>query len=308
MGTPARFSTCTVLDSNRLVPWLAAAGPLAYSPAAPPTRDYFFQYTWILPGIFSPEVDRREHRYFGSPFKDSARFLFEFWTDARRWPRAAVPLYDEPGRVSEDELRTPLAAYHHIRTPFRIAGAVLMQHGSYQWVPAEDQPHLGEGEVLLYRGIGDAPVFRQLRFRPVDLSAPNREVWRQYLALQAELLSDSVLSFNTIHDRVKRCETAGLLDGTWLADTLARRTGLEIDAPGFAQDLWASAQQSYSLDPEIGRGKFGPHSVQVKTALNNLRITTFFAGESEVRIVDPSRILDVQTLGCEVQFIPPVEP
>ena len=151
-------------------------------------------------------------------------------------------------------------------------------------------------------------MFRQLGFRPADLCAPNRAVWRRYLALQAQMLSDSVRSFNTIHDRVKRCETAGLLDGTWLADTLARRAGLEIDAPGFTRDLWASAQQSYSLDPEIGRGKFGPHYVRVRTALNNIRITTFFAGESEVRIVDPSRILDVQTFGCEVQVIPPVEP
>ncbi len=245
MGTPARFSTSTVIDPNGLVPWLAAAGPLAYSPAGPPPRDYFFQYTLILPGIFNSEVNRRQPRYFGSPLKDSARFLFDFWTDARRGPGAAAPLYGEPGLIAADELRTPLAAYHHIRKPFRIAGAVLMQHGSYQWVPAEDQPHLGEGEVLLYRGIGDAPVFRQLRFRAADLSAPNRGTWRRYLALQAEMLSDSVLSFNTIHDRVKRSETAGLLDGTWLADTLARRAGFEIDAPGFAQDLWASAQQSY---------------------------------------------------------------
>ncbi len=302
-----RFSTCTVLDSNRLVPWLAAAGPLAYSPAAPPPRDYFFQYTWVLPGIFHHEANRRQHSYFGSPLKDSARFLFDFWSDARRGSAAAAPLYVELGRIFTDELRTPLAAYHHVRKPFHTAGALLMQHGSYQWVPADDQPGLGAGEVLLYRGIGDAPVFRQLRFRPADLSAPNREVWRRYLALQADMLSDSVRSFNTIHDRVKRCETAGLLDGTWLADTLAQRAGLEIEAPGFAQDLWASAQQSYSLDPAIGRGKFGPHYVRVKTTLNNLRITTFFAGESEVRIVDPSRILDVLTFGCEVQFIPPAE-
>jgi hypothetical protein len=287
---------------------LAAAGPLAYSPAAPPPRDYFFQYAWVLPGIFNPEVNRRQHRYFGSPLKDDARFLFDFWSDARRGSGAAAPLYCEPGHISTDELRTPLAAYHHIRKPFRTAGAVLMQHGSYQWVAVDDQPSLCEGEVLLYRGVGDAPVFRQLRYRPEDLCAPNREVRRRYLALQADMLSDSVRSFNTIHDRIKRCETAGLLDGTWLADTLAERAGIEIAAPGFAQQLWTSAQQSYSLDPDIGVGKFGPHHVRVRTALNNIRITTFFAGESEVRIVDPSRILDVQRFGCELQFIVPVEP
>ena len=65
-------------------PWLARQGPLAYSPAEPPARDYFFQYSWILPGIFDPKVNLREHRYFGSSLKDSASFLFDFWDNARR--------------------------------------------------------------------------------------------------------------------------------------------------------------------------------------------------------------------------------
>lgn len=308
VGARARFTTSTVIGSNQLVPWLAAVGPLAYTPEAPPPRDYFFQYTWVLPGIFDPQVNRRQRRYFGSPIKDSARFLFDFWSDARLGSGAAMPLYCEPGFISTDELRTPLAAYPHIRRPFSVPGAVLMQHGSYQWVAADDQPRVGEGEVLLYRGIGAAPELRQLKFRPDDLSGANRMAWRQYLALQSTMLSDSVVSFNTIHDRIKRCETAGLLDGTWLADTLAQRAGLEIETPGFARDLWVSAQQSYSLDPEIGGRKFGPNYARVRTALNNIRITTFFAGESEVRIVDPSRILEVQTFGCEVQYFPPAEP
>jgi hypothetical protein len=122
------------------------------------------------------------------------------------------------------------------------------------------------------------------------------------------MLSDSTLSFNTIHDRTKRCETGGLRDGTWLADTLAADAGLDIQTPGFAKDLWESAQQSYSLDPIMGERKFGPHFAAVRTALSNIRITTFFAGESEVRIVDPSRIREVELFGCEVQIITPREP
>ena len=61
------------------------------------------------------------------------------------------------------------------------------------------------------------------------------------------MLSDSILSFNTIHDRLKRCETAGLRDGTWVGDELATQAGLDIQSPGFARDLWHAAQQSYSL-------------------------------------------------------------
>ena len=60
MVARSRFSTSTVIDSEYLVPWLSAEGPLAYSPTKPPERDYFFQYTWILPGIFHPQVNLRE--------------------------------------------------------------------------------------------------------------------------------------------------------------------------------------------------------------------------------------------------------
>jgi hypothetical protein len=57
----------------------------------------------------------------------------------------------------------------------------------------------------------------------------------------------------------------------------------------------------------MGAVKFGPHHVVVKTALSNIRITTFFAGEWEAKIVDPSRISEVQAVGCEVDFAPPME-
>jgi hypothetical protein len=250
----------------------------------------------------------RQHRYFGSPLKSSARFLFDFWSNARRERGAGLQRYCELGFASQNEVRAPLAAYHHIRKPYNTEGFVLIQHGSYQWVCSDDQPDIEGGEVLLYRGIGNEHVFRQLQFQPDELSPANREVWRKYLVLQADMLSDSVLSFNTIHDRIKRCETAGLRDGTWLGDGLAEQAGLEIQSPGFAKDLWDSTQQSYSLEPVMGERKFGPHYVVVRTALSNIRITTFFAGESEVKIVDPSRIREVQPFGCEVQFMSPMEP
>jgi hypothetical protein len=211
----SRFSTSTVIDSEYLVPWLSAEGPLAYSPTKPPARDYFFQYTWILPGIFNPQVNLREHRYFGRPLKDSARFLFDFWANARRGDGPALQRYCQFGFFSDNELRTPMAAYHHVRDYRDTPGSLLIQHGSYQWLSLEDQPNVPAGEVSLYRGIGRATRFRCLRFRPEELSPANGEIWRKYLRVQADMLSDSILSFNTIHDRLKRCETAGLRDGTW---------------------------------------------------------------------------------------------
>jgi hypothetical protein len=307
MVTPSRFSTSTIVGSKCLVPWLAAQGPLAYSPAEPPARDYFFQYSWILPGIFDPQINLREHRYFGGCFKKDAGFLFDFWESARKGRGTTQQQYYQPGLVSDVEVKAPLAAYRHVRKPYNSAGSLLIQHGSYQWISLEDQPHIDEGEVLLYRGIAESAIFRCLRFRPKDLAPANQVIWRKYVSVQADMLSDSVLSWNTIHDRIKRCETGGLRHATWLGDELAMKTGLDIHSPGFARNLWHAAQQSYSLDPVMGVRKFGPHHVVVKTPLSNIRITTFFAGESEVKIVDPSRISSVQPVGCEVEFVSPEE-
>jgi hypothetical protein len=97
------------------------------------------------------------------------------------------------------------------------------------------------GEVALYRGIGLATRSRCLRFRPYELSPANGEIWRKYLRVQAGMLSDSILSFNTIHDRLKRRETPGLRDGTWGGDELATQAGLDSQSPGFARDLWHAA-------------------------------------------------------------------
>ena len=215
--------------------------------------------------------------------------------------------YCQFGFFSDYELRAPMAAYHHGGSHRDIPGCLLIQHGSYQWVSVEDQPSIPAGEVSLYRGIGQAPRVRCLGFRPEELSPANGEIWRKYLRVQAGMLSDSLLSFNTIHDRVKRCETAGLRDGTWVGDELATQAGLDIRSPGFARDLWHAAQQSYSLARVMGVVKFGPHHVVVKTPLSNIRITTFFAGEWEAKILDPSRISEVQAVGCEVDFAPLLE-
>jgi len=302
MATLSRFSTSTVVGSERLVPWLAAQGPLAYSPDEPPATDYFFQYSWILPGIFDPKVNLREHRYFGSPLKSSSRFLFDFWGSIRKGNAAALPQYSQLGVFSDIEVKAPIAAYHHVGKLYDMAGSVLIQHGSYQWISDQDQPNIERGQVLLYRGIAENAAFRCLQFQPEDLSPANHDIWRKYLGVQATMLSDSVLSFNTIHDRVNRCETGGLRHATWLGDEVATAARLDIKSAGFANELWCAAQQSYSLDPVMGRQKFGPHYVVLKTPLSNLRITTFFAGESEVKIVDPSRVSVVDTVGCQIEF------
>jgi hypothetical protein len=307
MAKLSRFPTSTLIDSGRSVPWLAAHGPLAYSPEEPPARDYFFQYSWIIPGIFDPKLNLREHRYFGSFRKTDARLLFDFWGNVRKGYGAAQQRYSQLGVFSDIEVKAPIAAYRHVKKPYDTPGSVLIQHGSYQWISDQDQPDIERGHALLYRGIGKTKAFRFLQFRPEELSPVNRDIWRKYLGVQAAMLSDSVLSFNTIHDRVHRCETGGLRHASWLGDAMAIAAGLDIKSGGFANQLWHAAQQSYSLNPMMGSLKFGPHYVVLKTPLSNLRMTTFFAGESEVKLVDPSQVSVVESVGCQLESVQAME-
>jgi len=51
----------------------------------------------------------------------------------------------------------------------------------------------------------------------------------------------------------------------------------------------------------VSENKFGPNRVVCRTALTNIRISTFFAGEHEVRIIDPDRVEIVAAVGCIVR-------
>ena len=83
-------------------------------------------------------------------------------------------------------------------------------------------------------------------------------------------------------------------------------TGLGTQSPGFARDLWHAAHQSYSLERVIRVVKFGPPGGRQDPSYN-IRITTFFAGESEAKIVNRSRFSEVQAVGGEVDFARPLE-
>jgi len=205
----APLSTCTVTPGGRVVPWLAADGPLAYTPEKPPDRDYYFQYGWVLPGIFAEHRNTRRHFYFGASRKDDASELFRFWETARSGDveRVAHIL----GSVSAEEVMAPVAAYRTVQALGDDA-YVLIQHGSYQIVPIGDQPLLERGEVVLYRGVQKS---RQFRFLDAGATgSAERSTWRRYVQVQAHVLSDAARSFNSNHDRTKRCETGHIRDQT----------------------------------------------------------------------------------------------
>lgn len=288
-------STSTVGPEGQLVPWLAADGPLSYSPEAPPDRDYFFQYSWVVPGIFADTVNLRRHYYFGAHRRDDARAVFDFWEKARAGSVATVAY--TTGSAVDRTVAAPLSAYH-ATDRFGDPIFVLIQHGSYQLLPADNQPLLASGEVLLYRGVGEAEKFHLVRrdARAVD----SCDAWRRCMAVQAHVLSDAVRSFNSIHDRTKRCETGHIRDQSWMTDDLAREQSLDIDSPGPLAELWKAIHQSYALCRWVAESKFGPNFVVLKCPLGNIRITTFFAGEHEARIIDPNLLEIVEIHGCKV--------
>jgi len=86
-----------------------------------------------------------------------------------------------------------------------------------------------------------------------------------------------------------------------MTDDIARQYGLDIDGKGFAKVLWDSAHQSFALARWVAKNKFGPHYVVAKTPLDNVRVTTFFAGEHEARVIDPSRVAILEEHGCRVK-------
>jgi hypothetical protein len=154
-----RFSTST-LAGEEFVPWLASAGELAYSPHSPPERDYYFQYSWVIPGIFHAGTSVRRHFWFGGPVKDSpeVRLLFAFWNRARRGEVDA--LYLSNGMAGSGAVTAPLAVYRHSGVSSRTERLVFIQHGSYLIADIKSQPYIDRGEAVLYRGVQNAEIFR----------------------------------------------------------------------------------------------------------------------------------------------------
>jgi hypothetical protein len=293
----SKYPTRTVTDSKDLVPWLAATGPLAYTPENPPSRDYYFQYGWVLPEILNSDADRRKHHYFGAWHKDQAGEIFSFWNNARAGKRTRIHVNN--GRLASPEVTAPLAVYLHENPALRRRYYMLIQHGSYQHVARVDQPEMEDGIVYLYRGIQEAKVFRYLCIDAGRLGTSDSAAWVAYHRAQAEVLSDSAASFNSIHDRTARCETGGVNDRSLVSDDIAKRKGLDINDGGFSEALWKTHHQCFSLERGVAEWKFGPNFVVAKTPLSNLRITTFFAGEAEAKIIDPSKLRLVEAVGCE---------
>jgi hypothetical protein len=284
-----RFSTST-LHGEEVVPWLASAGELAYSPYSPPDRDYYFQYSWVIPGIFHGGTKVRRHFWFGCPFRDhrEVKLLFTFWNRARQGELDT--LFVSNGRCGLEDATAPLAVYRHSDVnPCARERVIFMQHGSYLIADMESQPHIDRGEAVLYRGLQKAEVFLLRRLITAD-------VRRRLMRVHARTLADSVTSFNAMHCNVSRTETGWFNDRTFLLSDLCREAGLEPKRP--IRSLLYSA---YALEEWCAVRKFGPNYVKLRTPLSNIRITTFVCSETEVKVIDPNKLDVIEAVGCRVR-------
>jgi hypothetical protein len=286
-----RFSTSTLAD-DEIVPWLASAGKLSYSPDSPPERDYYFQYSWVIPGIFSPGRRVRRHFWFGGPLKDSpeVRLLFTFWNRARRGELDT--LYVSNGIAGLEDVTAPLAVYRHSDVyPFTRERLIFVQHGSYLIADVESQPHLDRGEVVLYRGLQKAEMFLFRRLTTAD-------VRMRLMSVYARTLGDSVTSFNAVHCNVSRTETGWFNDRSFMLSDLCREAGLEPKPP-----IMSLLYSGYALEEWCAARKFGSNYVKFQTPLTNIRITTFVCNETEVKVIDPNKLEVIEAVGCRVREV-----
>jgi len=286
-----RLSTST-LQGEEIVPWLASAGELAYSPHSPPDRDYYFQYSWVIPGIFQGGTRERRHFWFGCQFKDDreVKLLFAFWNRARQGDLDT--LYVLNGRSGREVVTAPLAVYRHSDVyPGTKERLIFMQHGSYLIADMESQPHIDRGKAVLYRGLQEAKVFLLRRLITAD-------VRRRLMTLHSQTLADSVTSFNAMHCNVSRAETGCFNDRTFMLNGICQEAGLELKRP-----LRSLVYSGYALEEWCAARKFGPNYVKLRTPLSNIRITTFVCKETEVKVIDPNKLEVIEAVGCKVREV-----
>ena len=286
-----RYSTATVRADGTIVPWLAAEGPLAYSPENPPESNYFFQYSWLMPGVYR---DKR-HYYFGKPSLLSRRYtgwgiqrFVDFWAKARN--REVEPIHVLMGGRCDGGFTAPIGCYRYSTGSANRETYLLIQHGSYLDIDATEQPLIREGLLMLFRGVDRNQKFfwRTLQ----DPSPKENRILQRYFDVHKKAFSDAEVSFQVAHALTCRCETDFLR--CRLSIDLARETGFEREQGTLARWLTAVSGQSFTLIQRIAAWKFGPNYVRCTTPVNNVRITSFFAGECEVTVIDP-RKLDIKT-------------
>lgn len=245
----------------------------------------------MFSSIFSQKVNLREHHWFGDPGGQTSfdiRFLKSFWEDARYGCVQPIFTYEPTNDLINFE--APIAIFKHKLKYLRKPHYLFIQHGSYLEIPISEQPLIEEGFVQIYRGIGTAKEFNLYRM-PEDTHLIDK-----YRRICSHYLSDSTKSFISMHGSTFRCET-GHLKSAIEAFSLEQSHDIEI-CPDLRK-LQQATNQCFTLSKNIAGKKFGPAYVSFKTPITNIRICTYFAGESEVKILSLDKLIPIKAIRCK---------
>lgn len=151
-----------------------------------------------------------------------------------------------------------------------------MQHGSYYIGDIQCQPRIDRGELVLYRRLADDTIRGRL------------------MRVHARSLTDSVSSFNTAHCNLIRCETEAFNDRSFLFDSHCQMEALKEHDIAVRSALYSG----YALEEWCSARKFGPNCVKFRTPATNVRLTTFVANETEIKVIDPNKLEVIDAVGC----------
>lgn len=289
--------------TTKLVPWLAASGPWAYSPENPPPahlRDQWSDYGRAMPALLDP----------GHPYgrtaggKTKMDDLLE-GVNTGDIKKVAIHM----GELSpKGEFKAPVAIYKD-NSP--DGNYYLVQNGNYQVLPIRSQPDLeSKGELILYRGVGNHKTW------PVSINRfpqPRRDKLDRYLGLRNWYMhSRPDTSFGAAFEGSARQETNHLgnnIEGLIAFRTFAKRflTDAEISdgekvfgyGPKHNHNRWYSTRDPAEL-------RFGPNVIAVRTSVQNVTFSSDWNSEQEFHLLDPLKAQPDQETspGVRPDYIP----
>jgi hypothetical protein len=212
--------------------------------------------------------------------------MVDFWAKAKT--NAIERIFVSTGELSANGFTAPIACYRYIEDWNNRDTYMFMQHGSSLSIDVGEQPLVKDGRLVLYRGLGKK---RRFSWRSWDnnVSPKLNSVLQRYFDVHYKAFSDSEISFQIAHVWVRRSET-GFLQWKMSWFDLAEEIGFDPESESLERQLTQSYRQSFTLLKRTAAWKFGPNYVRCTTPLNNVRITSFFAGEAEVNIIDPRKV------------------
>jgi len=146
-------------------------------------------------------------------------------------------------------------------------------------------------------GIGRGHPAHYARICSLDQEATMPIHEYQSVGCQADF--ELLLAFQVAHTFVKRSETAFLADElSWY--NVVESFGLSIKDDQHVR-LINFHSQSFALVRWVAERKFGPNYVVFSTPAANVRLTSLFAGEYEVNVIDPRKLTLIETRGCEIR-------